>query len=76
MTIFPATKSNSTPEDIEEECRLLYVSMTRAKKALHVYFSNAEFNRQYGMVTDMVPSRFIAEFPEVTAAVKEVEEES
>lgn len=41
MNIVPHRNSR-TPEEIEEERRLLYVSMTRAKDALYVYCSGIE----------------------------------
>ncbi len=42
-------------EDIEEERRLFYVSMTRAKQYLHIYFTKTRFNK------DAVISRFAEE---------------
>lgn len=42
-------------EDIEEERRLLYVGMTRAKEKLHLFFSKNRYNH------DLRPSRFIDE---------------
>jgi DNA helicase-2/ATP-dependent DNA helicase PcrA len=46
---------------IEEERRLLYVAMTRAKKRL---FLSRRMNRRiYGRETDREPSRFIQEIP-------------
>lgn len=41
------------PEDIEEERRLFYVAMTRAKKRLHIFFVKERFGRDIDM------SRFI-----------------
>ena len=42
-------------EDIEEERRMFYVAMTRAKKELNIFFSKERFNK------DMSMSRFVAE---------------
>ena len=46
---------------IEEERRLMYVGMTRAKEKL--YLSRAAFRRRYGRAEDTQPSRFIRELP-------------
>ena len=42
-------------EDIEEERRMFYVAMTRAKKKLYIFFSKERFNKELTM------SRFVAE---------------
>ena len=49
-------------EDVEEERRLLYVGMTRAKKTL--FLTCARRRRIAGRYQDQDPSRFIAEIPE------------
>jgi DNA helicase-2/ATP-dependent DNA helicase PcrA len=38
-------KKAALPEDIEEERRLLYVAMTRAKKALYIYSAKERYNK-------------------------------
>lgn len=43
------------PADIEEERRLFYVAMTRAKRNLHIYYSKERYNKK------MEPSRFVKE---------------
>ena len=43
------------PENIEEERRLFYVAMTRAKKQLYIFSSKQRYNKA------MPPSRFIVE---------------
>ena len=43
------------PENIEEERRLFYVAMTRAKKQLYIFSSKQHYNKA------MSPSRFISE---------------
>lgn len=45
----------SLPEDIEEERRLFYVAMTRAKKELHIYYTKERYNKA------VEPSRFVNE---------------
>ena len=42
-------------EDIEEERRMFYVAMTRAKKELYIYFAKERFSKEFTM------SRFLAE---------------
>lgn len=43
------------PEDIEEERRLFYVAMTRAKEQIYIFSPKQRYNK------DMKPSRFIEE---------------
>ncbi len=43
------------PEEIEEERRMFYVAMTRAKHHLHIYDVKEYFNKE------LVPSRFLSE---------------
>ena len=59
--IFPHFRS-LTDSEIEEERRLCYVAMTRAKEKL--YLSWAARRSQYGSYTDQIPSRFLMEIPE------------
>lgn len=48
-------------ENIEEERRLLYVAITRAKSRLYLTLSQSRRNR--GLVTECTPSRFLEELP-------------
>ena len=48
-----------TNEDLEEERRICYVGITRAKNEL--YLTNAENRMRFGQTSYMVPSRFIKE---------------
>ncbi|HEY3132099.1 MAG TPA: UvrD-helicase domain-containing protein [Acidobacteriota bacterium] len=61
--LFPHIRSNETTEDLEEERRLCYVAMTRAKRKLYVTYSR--LRRFYGGdIPGMVQaSRFISEIP-------------
>jgi DNA helicase-2/ATP-dependent DNA helicase PcrA len=51
--------SNATPADLEEERRLCYVGMTRAREKL--YLTHAGTRRLFGHVFANLPSRFIFE---------------
>lgn len=52
--IIPHRKAN-LPEDMEEERRMFYVAMTRAKRHLHIYSVKERYNK------DFTRSRFIGE---------------
>ncbi|AHG60968.1 Rep [Buchnera aphidicola str. G002 (Myzus persicae)] len=58
--ILPNHKSIND-NNIEEERRLTYVGITRAKKQL--FFTYCDQRIQYGQVLDMSPSRFLFELP-------------
>jgi len=61
--ILPHSRSIDTNAEIEEERRLFYVGMTRAKKSLTL--SRAVYRRSYGedRLRASLPSRFLAEVP-------------
>jgi len=59
--LFPHERSSEDLEGLEEERRLCYVGMTRAKQEL--YLSYAESRRLHGMDNYGVPSRFLREIP-------------
>lgn len=59
--IFPSWRS-TTPLDIEEERRLAYVGITRAKNELYLTHSRTKTNYKGGMQT-ITPSRFLSELP-------------
>jgi len=59
--IFPHRLSIDSDEGIEEERRLCYVGITRAKE--RVYLTNAELRRTFGTLNYREPSRFISEIP-------------
>ena len=61
--IFPHTTfGDSDPAKLEEERRLAYVAITRARKKL--YLTHAATRRTYGSVQTNPPSRFLQEIPE------------
>lgn len=57
--LFPIGESAFSPAELEEERRLMYVGMTRAKK--HLYLCWACERTVYGKTRWNMPSRFIAE---------------
>lgn len=59
--IFPGNQSIYSEEDLEEERRLAYVGVTRAKEKL--YLINARQRMLYGTTNRNMASRFIREIP-------------
>jgi len=59
--LFPSLQSLEEPGRLEEERRLCYVGITRAKRRL--YLTHAETRRLYGKETYPRPSRFLREIP-------------
>ncbi|WPE20622.1 ATP-dependent helicase [Shinella zoogloeoides] len=57
---------------LEEERRLAYVGITRAKRRCHIWF--VENRRIHGLWQSTIPSRFINELPESHVEVAEVEQ--
>ncbi len=60
--VFPGRQSQDDPTRLEEERRLCYVGLTRAKQQLTI--SYAQVRRQYGREEYHRPSRFLHELPE------------
>ncbi|MFW5960031.1 MAG: ATP-dependent helicase, partial [Chitinivibrionales bacterium] len=58
--IIPSVRNLDDRKALDEECRLLYVGSTRAKKHLSISF--AEFRRRFGIEKPMSPSRFIKSY--------------
>ena len=61
--LFPHSRSLNKDDDIEEERRLCYVGMTRAKRSLTL--SRAIYRRSFGedRLRASIPSRFLSEIP-------------
>ncbi|HWM29404.1 MAG TPA: DNA helicase II [Woeseiaceae bacterium] len=59
--LFPHQRSVADTNGLEEERRLCYVGITRAKETLYITY--AEQRRLHGMDSFSLPSRFIAEIP-------------
>ncbi len=62
--LFPHEQSLSDPQGLEEERRLMYVAITRARKRLHFSFSQTRM--LHGQTRYNVRSRFFDELPEGT----------
>ncbi len=60
--LFPHQRSITDPSGLEEERRLCYVGITRARQTL--YMTHAEQRRMHGTDSFSQQSRFIAEIPE------------
>lgn len=60
-TIFPSGLSINTREELEEERRLFYVAVTRAKKKLWLSYANTRY--RFGSLVQNDPSRFLDEVP-------------
>lgn len=57
--LFPSSRSVESVQELEEERRLMYVAITRAKKAAMLSFS--ELRRVWGKTENTSPSRFLKE---------------
>ena len=60
--IFPHSRTLGEKDEIEEERRLAYVGLTRARQRL--YISRAEYRSTWGAPNYNPPSRFLDEIPE------------
>ena len=60
--MFPSSRSLETREAIEEERRLFYVAVTRAKDELYLTYPHMRLNAGYGDMFQR-PSRFLKEIP-------------
>ncbi|HVT84815.1 MAG TPA: UvrD-helicase domain-containing protein [Chitinophagaceae bacterium] len=60
--LFPNGLSVNTREELEEERRLFYVAITRAKSRLWLTYANSRY--RFGSLVQNEPSRFINELPE------------
>ena len=63
--VFPGMRSFGSEDEIEEERRLCYVGITRAKERL--YLTRAKSRTLFGRTTYNPPSRFLAEIPDELA---------
>ena len=74
--IFPTYRAVTNPDAsaLEEERRLLYVGITRAKQEL--YMTNAKSRLQHGRYVNNAPSSFFRELPKNLINIKEKPEKS
>ena len=59
---FPHSRSMEDTTELQEERRLAYVGITRAKRRLYV--TRAAVRSQWGQAADMMPSQFLDEIPD------------
>ncbi len=71
---FPSAQSFDKQATIEEERRLMYVAVTRAKRNLFISYPTSIFSKQNGY-TFTSPSRFIANLPDTLAEEWMIEED-
>ena len=70
--IFPGVRSLMNDTAMEEERRLCYVGITRARQKL--YLTNTRMRTMYGKLKPYTPSRFLKEIPSDLVQQVEVEE--
>lgn len=68
--LFPSHRSVEERNGLEEERRLMYVAITRAKKELVLSYAKSRF--VFGQVQAQMPSRFIKELPQDEVDNREV----
>ncbi|WP_346316728.1 UvrD-helicase domain-containing protein [Chitinophaga sp. YIM B06452] len=61
-SLFPSGMSINSREELEEERRLFYVAVTRAKSRLFLTYANSRY--RFGQLQQNEPSRFLEEVPE------------
>ncbi len=67
--IFPHSRSLQNRQELEEERRLCYVGLTRAKEKIYITF--ALQRAHFGSIQANSPSRFLSEIPEKLLEVEE-----
>ena len=72
--VFPSRRSMDSPEEIEEERRLAYVAITRAKQRL--YITTTSFRMLYGQTASNTSSRFLREMDPEVIEKEEPEQQS
>ena len=65
--LFPVSSSNGSLEENEEERRLFYVAVTRAKEKL--YLSYCLMRRRFGEIMAQIKSRFLREIEEAALSI-------
>ena len=72
--IFPHSRSSLNPAELEEERRLCYVALTRAKK--HLYLIFAQKRRLFGSILANSPSRFLFDIPQELVSFRQLEDDN
>jgi len=72
--IFPSQQSMFSKKDLEEERRLFYVAITRAKKAVYLSHCNTRF--KWGNYVENTPSRFLEEIKDQCTYIRETKKVS
>ncbi|MEE2710354.1 MAG: UvrD-helicase domain-containing protein [Gemmatimonadota bacterium] len=60
--LFPISRAMESQNDLEEERRLFYVGITRARERLYISYAN--LRRRFGGAMPGIQSRFLSEIPE------------
>jgi len=71
-TVFPHSRALYDQSEMEEERRLMYVGMTRAKQELYLLYASARV--LYGGLLHNPPSRFLAEIDGETSSVEPLQQ--
>ena len=68
--LLPHSRANENASELEEERRLLFVGITRARREL--YLSRCRVRAFRGQQQATIPSRFLAELPEEPMVVRDL----
>jgi len=72
--VFPHSRTLGDPEELQEERRLAYVGLTRARENL--FITRAEYRSAWGAPNYNAPSRFLSEIPDSVIEWNEVQEKA
>lgn len=72
--IFPHSRSSLNPHELEEERRLCYVALTRARK--HLYLMFAMRRKLFGSILANSPSRFLFDIPQELVSFRQLEDDN
>jgi DNA helicase II / ATP-dependent DNA helicase PcrA len=72
--IFPHSRTLGDPDELQEERRLAYVGLTRARENL--FITRAEYRSSWGAPNYNAPSRFLSEIPDSVIEWNEVQEKA
>ncbi len=73
--VFPSSRSRDSEAELEEERRLAYVAMTRAKEQLHLIYAgermlygNTQYNRESQFIKELPPENIEKQVPKLDTA--------